>query len=246
MQLNQWVNERLASLSQGAGWQPNATTGLARFRERRDLGAGRERSRIWAAAVAMTACLALIALPAPRALAQRCLNCSVALWQNLSTPAIVRVAVKPEKDRKIAPDFTLKDATGQPVKLSDFRGKVVLLNFWATWCGGCKVEIPWFMEFQQTYQDRDFVVLGVSFDEDGWKSVKPYMEQKKINYRVMIGTQDVATLYGGVEALPVTYIIDKSGRIAATHVGLINKSDYKTEIETLLSAEAVRRRAPSA
>jgi cytochrome c biogenesis protein CcmG/thiol:disulfide interchange protein DsbE len=154
-----------------------------------------------------------------------------------STSSSVKAAIKPEKDRKKAPEFTLTDANGAAVKLSDFRGKVVLLNFWATWCGPCKVEIPWFIEFQQTYKDRDFVVLGVSFDDDGWKSVKPYLEDKKINYRVMIGSEEVAQQYGGVESLPTTFVVDKQGRIAATHIGLISKSEYKNEIENLLDAK---------
>ena len=114
----------------------------------------------------------------------------------------VRAAVKASKDRNQAPDFTLMDVTGKPVKLSDFKGKVVVLNFWATWCGPCKVEIPWFIEFEQKYKDQGLVVLGVSMDEDGWSSVKPYLESSKVNYRVVIGTDRVGETYGGVESLP--------------------------------------------
>src|SRR5947208_1985561 len=88
-------------------------------------------------------------------------------------------AVRTETERQQAPDFTLKDATGTAVKLSDYRGKVVLLNFWATWCGPCKIEIPWFIDFQQQYKDRDFAVLGISMDDDGWQSVKPYVAEHK-------------------------------------------------------------------
>ncbi len=146
----------------------------------------------------------------------------------------VRAEVTAEKDRKLAPDFTLQDATGKNVKLSDFRGKVVLLNFWATWCGPCKIEIPWFIDFQQQFKDRDFVILGVSMDDDGWKSVKPYLEQKKINYRVMIGTEELSTLYGGVDALPTTFLIDRAGRVASRHDGLVSKSEYESEIQHLL------------
>jgi peroxiredoxin len=153
----------------------------------------------------------------------------------------VRAATKPAKDRKLAPDFSLKDAAGKVVKLSDFKGKVVLLNFWATWCGPCKLEIPWFIDFQQSYRDRDFAVLGVSFDDDGWTSVKPYVEQKKINYPVVIGTEEVSNLYGGVEALPTTFMIDREGRIAAVHEGLAGKSEYQNEILDLLDGKSVHK-----
>jgi peroxiredoxin len=148
----------------------------------------------------------------------------------------VRAAVKAEHERRPAPDFNLKDADGKPVKLSDYRGKVVLLNFWATWCGPCKMEIPWFMDFEQTYKDKNFAVLGVSLDEDGWDSVKPYIKEKKINYRVMIGTEQVAQLYGDVDSLPTTFLIDREGRVAAVHVGLVSKSDYLHDILDLIGA----------
>ena len=138
------------------------------------------------------------------------------------------------KERKAAPAFTLKDSSGAAVKLADYKGKVVLLNFWATWCGPCEVEIPWFIEFERKYKDRDFAVLGVSFDDDGWISVRPYMTTHKINYRVMIGSDKLSQLYGGVDALPTSFIIDRSGRIAATHVGLVDKRDYQDEILKLL------------
>jgi len=150
-----------------------------------------------------------------------------------------KAEVRPEKDRKLAPNFSLQDATGKTVKLSEYRGKVVLLNFWATWCGPCKIEIPWFIDFQQQYKDRDFAVLGLSMDDDGWKSVKPYVEQKKINYRVMIATEELANLYGGVDSLPTTFMIDRAGRIAATHEGLVSKSEYETEIQDLLNGKAL-------
>ena len=100
--------------------------------------------------------------------------------------------LKSEGQRKAAPNFTLKDADGNPVNLTDYRGKVVLVNFWATWCGPCEVEIPWFVEFEQKYRDQGFAVLGVSMDDDGWKSVRPYIASHKINYRVVIGSEVVS------------------------------------------------------
>jgi peroxiredoxin len=143
-------------------------------------------------------------------------------------------AIRPAAERKAAPDFKLRDVNGAEVKLTDYKGKVVLLNFWATWCGPCKIEIPWFMEFEQNYKDRDFAVLGVSFDDDGWKSVKPYITQHKINYRIMVGSEEVGQLFGNVDALPTSFMIDRQGRIAASHTGLVDKQDYQNEILKLL------------
>jgi peroxiredoxin len=151
-----------------------------------------------------------------------------------SCSSTTAVAVRPVKDRKPAPDFILKDASGAAVKLSDYRGKVVLLNFWATWCGPCKLEIPWFIEFQQQFKDQGFAVLGVAMDDDGWQSVKPYVSERKVNYRVLLGDDAVSLRYGGVESLPTTFVIDQEGRIASAHVGLIGKNEYLGEIQTLL------------
>jgi peroxiredoxin len=143
-------------------------------------------------------------------------------------------AIKAEKDRRPAPDFTLADANGNPAKLSASRGKVVLLNFWATWCGPCAVEIPWFIQFQREYKDRDFVVLGISEDEDGWKAVRPYVAREKINYPVMIATELVTQQYGGIDHLPTTFLIDREGRVASSHLGLVSMNTYRQEILTLL------------
>ena len=163
-----------------------------------------------------------------------------------SSPTSAKAAVKSEKERKVAPDFSLKDASGATVKLSDYKGKVVLLDFWATWCGPCKIEIPWFMEFEQTYKDKGFAVLGVSMDEDGWKAVKPYLEEHKVNYRVVIGTEQVGQLYGGLDALPTTFLIDRTGKIAKVHIGLeTGKDGFQNEINSLLTAPRAGR-LPSA
>jgi peroxiredoxin len=138
-------------------------------------------------------------------------------------------------DRKAAPNFTLADAKGTLVKLSDYKGKVGLLNFWATWCGPCKIEIPWFIEFEKTYKDRGFATLGVSMDEDGWKTVKSFVAQKSMNYLVMVGNDHVAELYGGIDSLPATFLIDREGKIAATHLGLAGKREYEAEILKLIA-----------
>ncbi len=140
--------------------------------------------------------------------------------------------------RQKAPEFALKDGSGKLVHLADYKGKVLLLDFWATWCGPCKLEIPWFMEFEQKYRGRGFEVLGVSMDDDGWKSITPYVTRKKVNYRVVLGDDKTADQYGGLEALPTTFVIDREGRIAAAHVGLVNKKEFSNAIEKLLEASA--------
>ena len=148
-------------------------------------------------------------------------------------------ALKPDNQRKPAPAFTLKDSNGKDVHLADYKGKVVLLDFWATWCGPCKIEIPWFKEFEQSYKDRGFAVLGVSMDEDGWPAVKPYIQDMKINYRVIMGTDEVGQLYGGVDSLPTTLLIDRDGKIASIHIGLSagGKDGFQNEILHLLDVQ---------
>jgi peroxiredoxin len=138
------------------------------------------------------------------------------------------------EDRKPAPDFTLKDGEGRKVSLSDFRGKVVLLNFWATWCGPCKIEMPWFVDFQRKYKDQGFSVVAVSLDEEGWDVVKPFAEDLKLNFPVLLGNDELADRFGGIQALPTTLIIDKEGRVVSSHMGLVSMSDYEDDIKKLL------------
>jgi cytochrome c biogenesis protein CcmG/thiol:disulfide interchange protein DsbE len=145
-------------------------------------------------------------------------------------------AVKPDKDRHPAPEFALKDADGKVVRLEDYKGKVVLLDFFATWCGPCKIEIPWFMELERKNKDRGFSVLGVSMDDEGWEVVKPFLAELGVNYRVVIGNDSTAQLYGGVDALPTTFLIDRNTRIAAVHIGLASRKVFEDGIEQLLSA----------
>ena len=147
---------------------------------------------------------------------------------------------------KGAPEFTLQDGNGQTVRLSDYKGKVVLLDFWATWCGPCKIEIPWFMEFEQQFKDRGFAVLGVSMDDDGWKVVNPYVKNMKINYRVLLGNDQVGALYGGLDSLPTTFLIDRQGKIVARHIGIDSgKEDFKNAIVQLLDAPRITGAIPA-
>ncbi len=141
----------------------------------------------------------------------------------------------PVKDRKPASSFALENAAGATVKLDDFRGKVVLLDFWATWCTGCKKEIPWFTEFLETYGAKDFAVVGVSLDEDGWKVLRPFLEDHKIPYPMVLGDEATAKRYG-IDNLPDTFLIDRQGRVAAAYLArLVDKDDIAVKIKALLS-----------
>jgi cytochrome c biogenesis protein CcmG/thiol:disulfide interchange protein DsbE len=153
-----------------------------------------------------------------------------------STSSVRAASVKPEDQRKDAPDFALKDADGKVVKLSEYRGKVVLLDFWATWCGPCKIEIPWFMEMQRKNKDKGFEVLGIAMDDEGWEAVKPFAAQMGMNYRLVIGNDQTAQMYGGVDALPTTFLIDRGGKIAAVHVGLTSRKDIEDGVQQLLQS----------
>src|SRR2546425_133792 len=155
---------------------------------------------------------------------------------SLDFRSVSAASVKPDKDRKPAPEFALKDGEGKTVRLSEYKGKVVLLDFWATWCGPCKIEIPWFVEMQRKNKDRGFEVLGVAMDDEGWEVVKPFAAQMGINYRLVMGNDQTSQAYGGVEALPTTFLIDRTGRVAATHVGLSSRKDFENGIEELLQA----------
>jgi peroxiredoxin len=145
-----------------------------------------------------------------------------------------RAPLQPANARKSAPDFALKDSSGKTVSLKDYRGKVVLLDFWATWCHGCKEEIPWFSEFERKYAAKGLAVIGVSLDEDGWKVLKPFLETAKVPYRMLLGDDPTAKKYG-IDSMPDAFLIDRHGRIAATYVGLVDKDNVETNIRTMLS-----------
>jgi peroxiredoxin len=135
--------------------------------------------------------------------------------------------------RKPAPDFALTDANGTRIALSGYKGRVVLLDFWATWCTGCKVEIPWYMEFQEKYARRGLASIGVAMDVEGWSVVKPYLDVHPINYPVVLGNPDLVKPYD-ITNMPVTLLIDRQGRIAEAHAGMVDKDAWEQDIQHLL------------
>jgi peroxiredoxin len=132
-------------------------------------------------------------------------------------------------------NFTLKDMSGKDVSLAAYKGKVILLDFWATWCGPCKYEIPGFVELYSKYRDRGLVVLGISVD-DTIDKLKPFAAQYKMNYPVLVGLDrdDVQDAYGPIWGIPTTFIIGRNGQICRKHTGMATKQQFEKEILALL------------
>lgn len=132
-----------------------------------------------------------------------------------------------------APDFMLPTIDGKQVKLSDLRGKAVLVNFWATWCGPCKLEIPWFLDLQKQYGSQGLVILGIAMD-DNPDVVPKFAQEMKIDYPILIGNEQVAEQYGGVEGLPQTFYVGRDGKIVRKVAGVISHSDVEDGIKEAL------------
>jgi thiol-disulfide isomerase/thioredoxin len=149
--------------------------------------------------------------------------------------AAVAAAGCPANAKPANLNFTLKDTANRDVSLSSFRGKVILLDFWATWCGPCKVEIPWFIEFQNKYGKNGLQVIGVSVD-DPLDKLKPYVASMKMNYPVLQGLDhdDVQDAYGPMFGIPVTAVISREGKICMKHAGLGSKESFENMIRALL------------
>jgi thiol-disulfide isomerase/thioredoxin len=136
--------------------------------------------------------------------------------------------------RKAAPDWQLNDVDGKPVKLSDFKGKVIILDFWATWCPPCRAEIPGFVAIQKKYADKGFTMIGVSLDQQGPSVVKSFMHSFGMNYPVVMGTPKVVLDYGGITAIPTTFVIDRQGNVVTVYEGLTDQATFESVIGPLL------------
>jgi cytochrome c biogenesis protein CcmG/thiol:disulfide interchange protein DsbE len=149
----------------------------------------------------------------------------------------VSATIQSMTERKPAPEFTLTDTSGNTARLADYRGKVVLLDIWATWCGGCKKEIPWFMEFHKTYEAKGLAVVGVSLDDGGWQVLKPWLASHPIPYRVVLGDDAMAKRYA-IESMPDSFLIDQQGRVAAAYRGVVDQKNMEANIKALLAPSA--------
>jgi len=150
-------------------------------------------------------------------------------------PPDTSTAACPANARKANLNFTLNNVDGKAVRLADYSGKVLLLDFWATWCGPCKVEIPFFIDLYEKYKSRGFEVAGVIV-LDEFKHAAPFAREFKMNYTILDadGREDIDNAYGPMFALPTTYIIARDGRICAKHIGITGKDVFETTIKSLL------------
>jgi len=136
---------------------------------------------------------------------------------------------------KPAPDFTLQTLDGKKVTLSDLRGKAVVLNFWATWCPPCKVELPWFVDFQKQYGPKGLQIVGISEDEGGKEKVQAFVKEMGVTYPIAVDDDTVARKYGDVEDLPTTFYIDRNGKIVQFAMGLADRSEIEDKIKVALA-----------
>ncbi len=141
----------------------------------------------------------------------------------------------PGPGAKPAPSFTLQDLKGNQISLSDFQGKVVILDFWATWCPPCVKEIPHFIALYEQYKDRGFAIVGISVDRGGISVVKSFARKYQVNYPILMTDGQVDKAYGGIPSIPTTFVIDSAGNIRRKYVGYREKAVFEADIKALLA-----------
>jgi len=146
----------------------------------------------------------------------------------------------------VAPDFSLEVLDGTTMRLSDLRGKAVMLNFWATWCGPCKIEMPWFVDLQKQYGPQGLQIVGVAMDDASKEDIAKFAKDMGVNYPILIGKEAVGDQYGGVNALPETFLISRDGKIVDRIIGLEGKADIEESIKKALNTQPAANQASAA
>jgi len=167
--------------------------------------------------------------------AQQATQADVEAVEKPTKPAVAVEKAPPETAGNAAPSFTLQDLSGNKVSLSDFKGKVVILDFWATWCPPCVKEIPHFIELQEQYTDKGFAMVGISLDREGVSVVEAFARKYKINYPILMNDGRADRDYGGIRSIPTTFVIDGAGNIRQKYVGYREKAVFEADIKTLLA-----------
>jgi thiol:disulfide interchange protein DsbD len=152
-------------------------------------------------------------------------------------------AVSEEKIK--APNFSLKTYDGRVIELEKLKGKIVIINFWATWCPPCRAEIPDFIKVYDDYKSRGLEIIGIALDEGGWEKVKPFSDEYRINYPVVLGNLEVVRNYGGINSIPTTFAVDKDGNVVAARQGMLSKESLENKIKSLLSVQEPPKPKPS-
>jgi len=137
----------------------------------------------------------------------------------------------------LAPDFSLESLDGKTLRLSDLRGKAVLLNFWATWCGPCKIEMPWFVDLQKQYGSQGLQIVGVAMDDASKEDIGKFAKDMGVNYPILIGKESVGDQYGGVPALPESFLISRDGKIVDKIIGLRGKAEIEDAVKKALETQ---------
>ena len=164
---------------------------------------------------------------------------------NASSGAVGTTAADAHGNKPAEPEVTFKDLNGKDVTLASLKGKVVVVNFWATWCDPCREEIPWLIEFQQKYGDKGFTLLGVAMDEEGKPVVQPFVQTTPfnvnghpttMNYPIVLGNDDIADKFGGLLGLPTSIVISRDGKIEKRYIGSVSKDALEKDIQSLLAS----------
>ena len=221
-----WMDRRLTVLDPPEEWSPDPAHGLARLRQRQASGASQRRRWTWATVSAATILVLVLPTPAVRGFAHAC---GEFVRRTLSGGDAVH-------DTQAVPlaDIALRDINGRAFTLSEYQGKVLLLTYWSTTCRQCQSEMTWFEEFQRTFGDERFAVVGIAVDLGGADAVNRFLVNRPINYRVVLGDSAVAQRQAAA-SIPTTFILDRSGRVAVRHVGFCSKREFESDIRTVLA-----------